>query len=93
MLRRHRRQLQDGRNLTGTQPSQQYDLAVGELKRIVMRVRATRVDSSKLSNFSDDQPASMKEFVLHVFLECDFRAWKQTHCNPKFFNRSEPTGY
>ena len=45
MLRRHPRQLQDGRNLTGTQPSQQYDLAAGELKRIVMRAGGEMTNS------------------------------------------------
>src|SRR5262245_16925332 len=96
VLRRDRRQLQDGRNLTGAQPGQEYDLAPGELKRIVMCVTLITVHLPKLSNFSDDLLALMKEvelgFVLHVFLEREFRPWKQANCNPWLSNSREPTG-
>jgi hypothetical protein len=94
MLRRGR-QLQDGRNLTRTQPGQEYDLASGELERIVMSVTLIRVHPPKLCNFSDNLLALVKEvelrFILHVFVEREFRPWKQTNCNSWLSDRGEPT--
>jgi hypothetical protein len=66
--------------LTGAQPSQEYDLASGELKRIAMPVRLIRIHLPKLSNFFRDLVALVKEgesgFILHIFLEREFRARK-----------------
>ena len=74
------------RDLARAQPGQEYDSASRELKRIVMCVTLIRVHPPKLSNFSDDLLALVKEvelrFILHVFLEREFRPWKQTDCNP-----------
>src|SRR6266536_1163013 len=92
---RRGRQLQHGRNLTGVQPGQKHDLASGELERIVMCVTLIRVYPPKLSNFSDNLFALVKEvelrFILHVFLEREFRPWKQTNWNSWLSDRSEPT--
>jgi hypothetical protein len=82
---RRGRQLQDGCNLTGVQPGQEDDLAFGKLKRVVMPVRVIRIHLPKLSNFFGDLLALVKEvewaFILHVFLEREFRPWKQTNCD------------
>jgi hypothetical protein len=93
---RYSRQLQDGRNLTGAQPGQEYDLAAGKLKRVVMCVRLIGIQLPKLSYPIHDLRALAKEvqsgFILHVFLEREFRARKQTNRNAWLSDSSETTG-
>jgi len=82
--------------LTGPHPGQEYDFAAGKLKRVVMCVTLIGVQPSKLSHPFHDLLALVKEvesgLILHVFLEREFRARKQTNRNPWLSDSSETTG-
>src|SRR6266496_584719 len=70
--------------------------AAGELKRVVMCVTLIGVHPPKLGHLRPDLLALVKEvelrFTLHVFLEREFRARKQTNRNAWLSDSSETTG-
>ena len=75
-------QLQHGRVLTFAQMSQQHDLAIGELQRIMMDLRLVLVDlpesSHLVSNLAQWLPKT-DGLILHVLLEGEFGAGKQAY--------------
>jgi hypothetical protein len=88
--------LQNSRHLTRDQARKQNDLAVGELKRVVMGVTFIAVDLPKPSYLCFCLAAWMKEvesgLVFHRFLEGEFGARKQANRNFWLANSSETSG-
>src|SRR5205085_4955670 len=88
----------DRRVLSRKQPGDQHDMAVGKLKRVVMRKRPLHVDLTETSQALAHEPepqawhqAIKGMFVLDLRFERDLSARKKAHCHVRLANCGEPT--